>query len=98
MRPSLPAPVLLHGVAAAVLALLATPVRAASTRFEEARIPHQDGSGRATIVEIDPELPGAMRFLRATPEPVPRPGELVVPPRATPEPSPSATGGQPRSF
>ncbi len=53
-----------------------------------ARIPHLDGSGRATIVEIQPGVPGRAEFLRATPQPIPAPGELIVPPRAAPSPSP----------
>jgi hypothetical protein len=87
----------------ALLGLLGAGVPPASAeRFEETRIPHLDGSGRATIVEIDPRVPGADAFLRATPERVPEPGELITPsrasatptpPRAAPLPSPSPSAG-----
>lgn len=54
-----------------------------------ARIPHLDGSGRATIVEIQPGVPGRDDFLRATPERIPAPGDLILMPRASAAPSPS---------
>jgi hypothetical protein len=54
-----------------------------------ARIPHLDGSGRATIVEIQPGVPGREQFLRATPERIPARGELILMPRASSAPSPS---------
>jgi len=57
--------------------------------LERARIPHLDGSGRATVVEIDPRVPGAKNFVNAPSDPVPRPGELVLPPKAAAQPSPS---------
>jgi len=60
----------------------------ASRHFESARIPHQDRSGRATLVEIDPRVPGARQFLAATPEAIPSPGQLVTPIPGTPLPSP----------
>jgi len=59
------------------------------------RIPHRDGSGRATIVEVDPGVPGARRFVRDDEDrPAPKPGELSLPsrtPRADRTPAPSAT-------
>ena len=61
---------------------------AADVHREHARIPHLDGSGRATLVEIDPGVPGRGEFLRARPERIPEPGELIVVPRASPAPSP----------
>jgi len=53
-------------------------------RVERARIPHLDGSGRATVVDIDPSVPGAKAFLNAPPARIPRPGELVLPPKSSP--------------
>jgi len=55
---------------------------------KRARIPHLDGSGRATVVEIDPTVPGAKDFVESAREPVPKRGELIVPPKTSPEPSP----------
>jgi hypothetical protein len=72
---------------ALVAALLAT---AAAEDAAETRIPHLDGTGTATVVEIERDVPGAAHFVGATPGPVPRPGELIVPTR-TVAPSPSAT-------
>ena len=61
----------------------------------EVRIPHADGSGRATVVEVPPSVGGTDRFVHSTPEPIPRPGELIVP-TATPGGSPSpATSPRP---
>jgi len=60
---------------------------AAGEQFEKTSIPHLDGTGRATIVEIDPRVPGAPEFIRAKPEPIPKVGELIVPSRPTPTPS-----------
>jgi len=56
---------------------------------EHVRIPHLDGSGRATIVEIDPGVPGRSEFLRARPERIPERGELMLTPRSSPAPSPA---------
>ena len=86
-------PVLLTCVYALALAM---PARAAdatpASPFEHMRIPHLDGSGLATIVEIDPAVPGAKEFLRGEPPTIPQPGEILVPPRSTPRPSPRAGG------
>ncbi len=58
--------------------------------FEETRIPHRDGSGRATIVEIDPAVPGAREFIRGDDRPPPARGELSLPTRTpTPVTTPS---------
>ncbi len=59
----------------------------------ETRIPHLDGTGTATVIEVHPSLPGAAEFLRATPGPIPHPGEIILPASATPgsSPSPSPT-------
>lgn len=72
------------------------PVPAGAT--EKARIEHLDGSGRATIIEVDPGVPGRAELLRATPEPIPRRGEVILMPRATavPSPSPARLGGEER--
>ena len=55
----------------------------------QTRILHLDGTGTATIVEVHPSVPGASDFLRATPGPIPGPGELILPPSATPTWSPA---------
>ena len=68
---------------------VAVAATAADPADPRARIPHLDGSGRATIVEIEPGVPGRNKFLRATPEPIPKPGELILSSRASPAPSPS---------
>ena len=72
------------------LTLLAIGAEVASAEFARTRIPHQDASGRATVVEIDLKVPGARAFVDAKGEPVPRRGEVILPPRATPEPSPAS--------
>jgi hypothetical protein len=53
----------------------------------ETRIPHRDGTGRATIVEVDPGVPGARDFVEGEERPAPRRGELSVP-SPTPRPAP----------
>jgi len=90
----MPKPVLLACLGVLALATPAWGAEATPARpFERTRILHLDGSGRATIVEIDPAVPGAKEFLRGVAPTVPQPGELVVLPRSTPEPSPSPTSG-----
>ena len=69
-----------------------SPAVAEEQRFQRTRIPHLDGTGRVTIVEVDPEIPGAAEFLRAGLPCVPQPGELIVPaqcPDAIPAPEPA---------
>ena len=58
----------------------------ANDSLPEARIPHLDGSGTETIVDVHPSVPGASDFIRATPGPIPRPGEVILPPSPTPSP------------
>ena len=72
------------------------PAPAAAT--DKARIEHLDGSGRATIIEVAPGVPGRTELLRATPEPIPRRGEVILMPRRTavPSPSPARLGGEER--
>jgi hypothetical protein len=72
------------------------PASAGAT--DRARIDHLDGSGRATIIEVAPGVPGREELLRATPEPIPRRGEVILMPRATahPSPSPSRLGAEER--
>jgi hypothetical protein len=55
-------------------------------RLERARIQHLDGSGRATVVDIDPGVPGAKAFMNAPPARIPRPGEVILPPKSSPAP------------
>jgi hypothetical protein len=55
-------------------------------RLDRTRIPHLDGSGRATVVDIDPSVPGAKDFVNAPPARIPRKGELILPPKSSPAP------------
>jgi len=79
---------------ALVCAALGTP--GAARDGTEVQIDHLDGSGKKTIVDVHPSIPGVAEFIRTTPGPVPRPGELIVPPSSTaahspsPEPTPRA--------
>jgi hypothetical protein len=63
---------------------------------DRARIEHLDGSGRATIIEVAPGVPGRTELLRATPEPIPKRGEVILMPRRTavPSPSPARVGAE----
>jgi hypothetical protein len=58
------------------------------------RIPHLDGSGGATVVEIEPGVPGAADFVRATAGPIPSRGQLVTarPPSPARTPTPRRSG------
>lgn len=62
----------------------------------QVRIPHADGSGRATLVEVPPRIGGTDRFVHSTPEPIPRPGEIIVP-IATPGGAPSPAASRPHA-
>jgi len=55
------------------------------------RIEHLDGTGTHTIIDVPPSMPGVQEFIRTTPGPIPKPGEIIVPPSATPEGSPTPT-------
>jgi hypothetical protein len=62
--------------------------------YDRATIPHRDGSGRATIVEIHPDVPGAREFVRSEERPAPARGALELPTptaRATGSPAPTPT-------
>lgn len=59
----------------------------------EIHIEHLDGSGTKTIVDVHPSVPGVAEFIRTTPGPIPAPGDLIVPPSATPTVSPLRTPG-----
>jgi hypothetical protein len=59
--------------------VVVVPAFANDPRFEETRIPHRDGSGRATVVEIDPAVPGAREFIRGEERPAPGRGEVSLP-------------------
>ena len=80
---------------ALVCAALATPGAARDTK--EIHIDHLDGTGTKTIFQVQPSIPGVADFIRATPAPIPKPGEIMVPPTETPgqSPSPART---PRAF
>ena len=65
----------------------------AEPTFETTRIPHRDGSGRSTVVEMDPAVPGAREFIRGDERPAPARGEVSLPsvtsiPTLTPAESP----------
>jgi hypothetical protein len=70
-------------------AALGTP--GAANDRAEVRIPHLDGTGKETIVDVQPSMPGVEKFVRATPDVIPKPGEIILPP------SPSATPSPPRT-
>jgi hypothetical protein len=57
----------------------------------EVHIDHLDGSGTKTIVDVHPSIPGVDGFIRTTPGPIPAPGDLILPPSATPTSSPAPT-------
>jgi len=67
--------------------LVAAAAARADPPYAKARIPHRDRSGRATIVELHPDVPGARAFVAAEERPAPDRGELELP---TPAPSASA--------
>ena len=83
-------------VLATIAVLLATSTAGAQTVFERGRIPHRDGSGRATILEVAPGVPGARDFVRDDDRPPPKRGEISLPSPTTPAPSPSAGDARPR--
>jgi hypothetical protein len=63
----------------------------------EVRIPHLDGTGTETIVDVQPSMPGVEKFVRATPDVIPKPGEIIVPPSPSATPSPPPTP-RPRGY
>ncbi|MCC6848261.1 MAG: hypothetical protein IT294_07135 [Deltaproteobacteria bacterium] len=76
---SRPAHALLLALACAALA-----GPGAARERTEIQIDHLDGSGTKTIVDVQPSVPGVADFIRATPGPIPAPGELLLPATATP--------------
>jgi hypothetical protein len=74
-----------------VLPFAALGAPGAANDDRETRILHLDGSGTATIVDVHPSIPGAADFIRATPGPIPRPGEIILPAGPTPTWSPAPT-------
>ncbi|HEY2385333.1 MAG TPA: hypothetical protein VGK30_00110 [Candidatus Binatia bacterium] len=74
---------------AAVLCVAAARA-AAEEPFERGRIPHRDGSGRATIVEVQPGVPGGKELVRDDDDrPAPKRGEISLP-SPTPPSTPTA--------
>jgi hypothetical protein len=63
----------------------------------EVRIPHLDGTGTETIVDVQPSMAGVEKFVRATPDVIPKPGEIILPPSPSPTPAPPATP-RPRDY
>jgi hypothetical protein len=76
----------ISGVLCALGATASADSEPTARPFERARIPHLDGSGRATVVDIDPAVPGARRFVRDEALPIPARGEIQRAPLASPEP------------
>ncbi len=74
-----------------VFVALGTP--GAADDRAEIRIPHLDGSGTETIVDVHPSIPGIGAFVRSTPDAIPQPGEIILPPSpsATPSSAPTPT-------
>lgn len=57
--------------------------------FLQGRIPHRDGSGHATIVEVQPGVPGGKELIRSDDDrPAPKRGEISLP-SPTPPPAPT---------
>jgi hypothetical protein len=73
------------------LACAALATAGAARDRAEVRIQHLDGTGTETIIDIQPSMPGAEKFVRATPDVIPRPGEVILPP------SPSLTPSSPQT-
>jgi hypothetical protein len=73
------------------LAVAAVPSAANEPELHETRIPHEDGSGTATIIEVPTSIPGVAGFVHASPAPIPQPGELMFAPTISPTPSPLPT-------
>ena len=92
MTPSLPCVSVERVIVAlALLLVVALDGGAAVARnhaHHETRIPHEDGTGTSTIVEVPKGIPGTDGFVRASPAPIPQPGELMFAPTLTPTPSP----------
>jgi hypothetical protein len=80
---------------ALVCAALATP--GAAREGKEIHIDHLDGSGTKTIIDVQPSIPGVADLIRSTPAPIPKPGQLIVPPSETAGTSPSPAW-TPRAF
>jgi hypothetical protein len=72
---------------ALVCAALATP--GAARESQEIQIDHLDGSGTKTIIDVQPSIPGVGDLIRSTPAPIPKPGQIIVPPSETPGSAPS---------
>jgi hypothetical protein len=76
------------GRVVAVAGCLLAATAWAQPAFERGRIPHRDGSGHATIIEVQPGVPGAKEFVRDDDRPPPKRGEISLP-SPTPPSSPS---------
>jgi hypothetical protein len=61
------------------------------------RIRDTDGTGTETIVDVQPSMAGVEKFVRATPDVIPKPGEIILPPSPSPTPAPPATP-RPRDY
>ena len=69
-----------RGVAVGLLGpavCLAAVAVSAEGPFQQGRIPHRDGSGHATIVEVQPGVPGGKELIRSDDD-RPAPKRLIV--------------------
>lgn len=76
-----------------VFVALGTP--GAADDRAEIRIPHLDGSGTETIVDVHRSIPGIDAFVRSTPDAIPQPGEIILPPSPSATPAPAPTPAPP---
>jgi len=76
-----------------VFVALGTP--GAADDRAEVRIPHLDGSGTETIIDVHPGIPGIGAFVRSTPGAIPQPGEILLPPSPSATPTSASTPTQP---
>ena len=86
-------------VLSAPLALVCAALATAGAAHDgkEIQIDHLDGSGTKTIIDVQPSIPGVADLIRSTPAPIPKPGQIIVPPTETPGTSPSPPW-TPRAF
>jgi hypothetical protein len=72
-----------------MLAPAALSAMRAAHGADEVRIPHLDGTGTETIIDVQPSIPGVGEFVHATPGPIPKRGEIIVPSMTPTSPAPT---------